>query len=82
MKFLTGYAEAVLDKSGELHEYRHLIKRPEYKEEWGYSFSNKIGRVAQGMPGRNKGTNTIFFIDKHEVPPRPLERHDIRQDRL
>ena len=43
MKFLTNYAEAVLDKSGELLEYRHLIKRPEYKVEWGYSFGNKIG---------------------------------------
>ena len=69
MKFLTDYAAAVLDKSGELLEYRHLIKRPEYKEQWGYSFGNKIGCLAQGMPGRNKGTNTIFFINKHEVPP-------------
>ena len=69
MKFLTDYAGAVLDKSGELLEYRHLIKRPEYKEAWGHSFGNEIGRLAQGMPGRNKGTNTLFFIHKHEVPP-------------
>ena len=82
MKFLTDYAAAVLDKSGELLEYRHLIKRPEYKEQWGYSFGNEIGRLAQRMPGKNKGTNTIFFINKREVPPQPLERHDIRQDCL
>ena len=69
MKFLTNYAASVLDKSGKLLEYRHLIKRTEYKEEWGYSFGNKIGRLAQEIPGRNKGMNTIFFINKHEVPP-------------
>ena len=69
MKFLTDYAGTVLDKSGELLEYRHLIKRPEYKEAWGHSFGNEIGRLAQGMPGRNKGTNTLFFIHKHDVPP-------------
>ena len=69
MKFLTDYARAVLDKLGELLEYRHLIERPEYKEAWGHSFGNEIGRLVQGMPGRNKGTNTLFFIHKHKVPP-------------
>ena len=59
----------MLDKSGELLEYRHLIKMPEYKVEWGYSFGNEIGRLVQGMLGRNKGTNTMFFINKYEVPP-------------
>ena len=53
---------------GELLEYRHLIKRPKYKDDWGYSFGNEIGRLAQGMPGRNNGTNTLFFIDRNEVP--------------
>ena len=69
MKFLTDYAGAVLNKSGELLEYRHLIKRPEYKQAWGHSFGNEIGQLAQGMSGRNKGTNTLFFIHKHKVPP-------------
>jgi hypothetical protein len=27
-----------------------------------------MGRLAQGMPGRNSGTNTLFFIDRSEVP--------------
>ena len=45
-----------------------MIKNPN-KKEWGYSFGNEIGRLAQGMPGRNEGTNTIFFIHKHKVPP-------------
>jgi len=69
-QFISDYANAVLDdETGELLEYRHLIKRPKYKEQWGFSFGNEIGRLAQGMPGRNTGTNTIFFIHKSEIPP-------------
>jgi hypothetical protein len=49
-------------------EYRHLIKRDEYKEVWGNSFGNEIGRLAQGIPGRVEGTDTIDFIDYDEVP--------------
>ena len=68
-KFLTNFEGSVLDgDTGELLEYWHLIKRPKYKDDWGYSFGNEIGRLAQGMPGRNNGTNTLFFIDRNEVP--------------
>ena len=36
LKFLTDFAGSVLDaQKGELLEYRHVIKRPEYKDEWG-----------------------------------------------
>ena len=69
LQFLTDYASAFLDKSGKLLEYRQLIQRAEYKDDWGHSFGNEIGRLAQGMPGRNTGTNTLFFIHKHKVPP-------------
>ena len=27
-----------------------------------------MGRLAQGMPGRNSGTNTIYFINKAQIP--------------
>ena len=33
-----------------------------------HSYRNEIGRLAQGMPGRNTGTNTIVFIKKNQVP--------------
>jgi len=70
LEFLTDFPGSVLNgETGELLEYRHLIKRPKFKDEWGYSFGNEIGRLAQGMPGRNKGTNTLFFIDRKDVPP-------------
>ena len=69
MTFLCDFAGSVLDKeTGELLEYRHLIKHPKMKDDWRYSFGNEIGRLAQGMPGRNHGTNTIFFIDKSTIP--------------
>ena len=69
LQFITDFAGAVLDgETGKLLEYRHLIKQPKYKEEWGYSFGNEIGRLCQGMPGQNDGTNTMFFIAKNEVP--------------
>jgi len=67
--FLTNFVGSVLDgETGELLKYRHLIKRPKYKDEWKYSSGNEIGRLTQGMPGRRKGTDTIFFVDRSEVP--------------
>jgi hypothetical protein len=33
-----------------------------------HSYRNKIGRLAQGMPGCTTGTNTIVFIKKNQVP--------------
>ena len=56
------------NETGELMEYRHLMKSPNYREVWGKSSRNKIGRLAQGMPGRVEGTDTMFFINKEEVP--------------
>jgi len=83
IQFLCDYAGAVLDgETGELLEYRHLITRPKYKQAWGTSFGNEIGRLAQGMPGRVKGTDTMFFYREKQGSPRQMERHDIRQDCL
>ena len=69
LEFLTEYANAVLDPStGELLEYRHLIQNPRYAREWKLSSGNEIGQLTQGIGDRVKGTNTIFFVDKKEVP--------------
>jgi len=79
--FIMEFAGAVLDgATGNLLEYRQLIKDPRYKEIWGVSFGDEIGRLAQGLEGRVEGTNTIFFIHKHEVP---LDRRkDVTYDRI
>ena len=56
------------EEKGELMEYRHLIGNPKYRELWKNSYGNELGRLAQGMPGRVEGTDTIFFIHKKDVP--------------
>ena len=49
-------------------EYRHLIGNPRYRAIWRKSYGNELGSLAQGIPGRVKGTDTIFFIDKTDIP--------------
>ena len=71
---------AILDeKTGQQLEYRDLVKRPELRERWHRSLANELGRLAQGIR-EIKGTNTIFFIPKSEIPPD--RRKDITYGRL
>ena len=60
-------AAVLNEETGELVEYRHLIGNPKYRELWQSSYGDEIGRLAQGMPGRVEGTDTIFFIKKKDV---------------
>jgi hypothetical protein len=67
--YLTDVANAVLDnETGKMLKYRDLLRHPKYKKEWTISSANEFGRLAQGVGGRIEGTDTIFFIYKHEVP--------------
>jgi len=68
-------ANSVMGENGELREYRHLIADPKTKATWTHSYGNELGRLTQGMPGRAKGTDTIFFIPRHMVPKERM--HDI-----
>ena len=68
MNLLCEMANAIMDESGEVLEYRHLMAHPQYRQIWGRSFGNEIGRLAQGMEDQVEGTNTMFFIDKNQVP--------------
>ena len=53
---------AVLDNdTGDLLEYRHLIKHPKYKDTWSQSFRKEIRCLANTI-------ETIFFINKHKIP--------------
>jgi hypothetical protein len=56
------------DESGKLLKYRQLITHPKYREVWMHSSANEFGRLAQGVGGRVQGTNTIYFVHKHQVP--------------
>jgi hypothetical protein len=65
----TQFANEVFDEeSGKMLTYRKLITHPKYQEVWMNSSANEFGRLAQGVGNRIKGTNTIFFIHKHQVP--------------
>ncbi len=68
MTWLCKMANSVIGEKGKLLEYRHLIANPKTRPTWTHSYGNELGRLAQGMPGRAKGTNTIFFIPHHRVP--------------
>ena len=64
-------AMAVMDKTtGKMLKYRQLITHsdPEVRKAWLRSAANEYGRLAQGVGGRVKGTDTIQFIRKDEVP--------------
>jgi hypothetical protein len=62
LQFLCNLAHAVLDdETGNLLEYRHLIKHPKYKDVWTKSFGTEIRRLATT-------TETIFFVKKDKIP--------------
>jgi hypothetical protein len=68
MTWLCEMENSVIGKQGKLLENRHLIANPKTRATWTHLYGNKLGRLAQGMPGQTKGTNTIFFIPRHKVP--------------
>jgi hypothetical protein len=41
---------------------------------------NELGRLAQGIENREKGTNTIFFIPHSQIPPN--RRKDVTYGRI
>jgi hypothetical protein len=68
MSWFCEMANLVVGDNGKLLEYRHLVSNHKTRSTWTHSYGNEIGRLAQGMPGQNTGTNTIFFIKKNQVP--------------
>jgi hypothetical protein len=66
----TEMAYPVLDvETRKLLEYCQLRRDPRFKDIWERSAANDFGMLAQGVGNQVKGTNTIFFIHKNEVPP-------------
>jgi hypothetical protein len=55
------------EETGDMLEYRHLIKLPKYQDTWSKPLGKEIGRLAQGQKGVVEGTNSIFFIPYEEV---------------
>jgi hypothetical protein len=48
--------------------YCQLIRHPTLRNDWTLSSANEFGRLAQGVGNRIKGTNTIRFIAKADIP--------------
>ena len=68
-KALKELVNAVMDEeTGEMLEYRDLLKHPVLGPDWNISGANEFGRLAQGVGNRIKGTDTIKFIRKEDVP--------------
>eukprot|EP00804_Cyclotella_cryptica_P030324 CCRYP_011861-RA/>CCRYP_011861-RA protein AED:0.29 eAED:0.29 QI:0/-1/0/1/-1/1/1/0/670 len=62
-------ALAVMDQdTGTLLNYRELLRHPAYHDDWTKSSANEFGCLANGFGGRIKGTNTIRFIRKRDIP--------------
>ena len=58
----------VYDKNGKKQSLDMLLANPETKPIWASGVENELGRLAQGFEDRVQGTNTIFFVQKHEIP--------------
>jgi hypothetical protein len=81
MQFLCEVAGAVMDEeTGDMLEYRHLMKIPKYRDTWSKAFGKEIGRLAQGQKGVVEGTNSIFFIPYDAVPAE--RRKDVTYARI
>jgi hypothetical protein len=67
LQFLCDFANAVIDdETGEIMEYRHLLKNPKHRERWQGSFSKEIQRLATT-------TKTIKFVMLNEIPKDQLK---------
>jgi hypothetical protein len=74
LQFLCDFAYAVLDdETGDLLEYRHLLKHPKYRDVWSKSFGREIRRLATT-------TETIAFVAKQQIPQQ--RRKDITYGRI
>jgi hypothetical protein len=57
----TERAQLIHDKEmGTYLNYRQLIHDPKHNKMWSRSAANEFGRLAQGVGGKKKGTNTNF----------------------
>jgi hypothetical protein len=54
--------------TGKPMTYRELLRDPLTKRDWELSAANEFGRLAQGVGGRIKGTDTIKFIPHAAMP--------------
>jgi hypothetical protein len=65
---------AIIDNdTGNVLEYCHLIKSNSHQTIWQHSFADEPGRLFQEIRDI-KGTDTCFFICKHQIPRQKQQR--------
>jgi hypothetical protein len=67
------------EESGKLLKYRKLITHPNYCKVWMHTSANEFGKLTQGVGGRIKGTDTIFFYLQTPSSQRQMERRNLCQ---
>ena len=60
-------------ETGKVLNYKQLMQNQKHKETWSKLSANKFGRLSNGVGGRIKGTNTIKFIHKRDVPKKRMK---------
>ena len=69
---------AVINKeTGDIMEYRHILKNPKYRELYCKSYSKELGWIAQGLPRLVEGTSTIFLNQQGRRPHIKMERRHV-----
>eukprot|EP00804_Cyclotella_cryptica_P000400 CCRYP_008711-RA/>CCRYP_008711-RA protein AED:0.40 eAED:0.40 QI:0/-1/0/1/-1/1/1/0/156 len=59
----------IMEKAtSKLLNYRQFLHHPDYHADWAKSSANEFVRLANRVSGRIKGTQTIKFIRKHDIP--------------
>ena len=66
-------------ETGKELDYQQLMQSTKHKETWSKLSANKFGRFANGVKGYIKGTNTIKFIHKRDVPRKRMKDVTYRQ---
>ena len=67
-------ALAIMDaETGKVLNYRHLMQSQKHKETWSISPANEFGRLANGVGGCIKGTHTIKFVHRRDVPSKRMK---------
>ena len=69
----------IVDDTGEQPKYQYLFKKEKCRDTWIKSLANKLGRLAKVIHNI-KGTDTILFVLKYEIPKDRLKEVTYRKD--
>ena len=62
------------DSTGEMQNYRQLIRGKETRERWLLGMCKELGRLSQGYKNFTEGTNTLNFMTREQIRTIPKDR--------